>query len=149
MPKPPVRNPGDTILASEWNQGWNWVQEGHGSGTNVDMVDGLHVGDIVARGTNANGYYVRWSDGTQICTHRVTVAAGSAGATWVYPAAFVVEPKVVLGNVRYIFGGPYAFVMPDIPAGVTTACSIYVRTHSGGLVGSDVEVYVLALGKWK
>jgi len=43
MPKPPVRNPGDVIRASEWNQGWDWVQEGHGAGSNVDMLDGRHA----------------------------------------------------------------------------------------------------------
>ena len=43
MPKPPVKNPGDEILSSEWNQGWDWMQEGSGSTTNCDKVDGRHA----------------------------------------------------------------------------------------------------------
>lgn len=47
----------------------------------------------IERGSNANGEYVRFADGTQICYGGITTSA-SAGVTWTYPAAFFVTPKV-------------------------------------------------------
>lgn len=41
---------------------------------------------IVTRGSNANGEYVRFADGTQICW--ATVTGGAALRTWTFPAAF-------------------------------------------------------------
>jgi hypothetical protein len=60
---------------------------------------------IVERGSNANGDYVRFADGTQICTSPVisstvnitTATAGGFRGTqqlWTYPAAFSVTPNV-------------------------------------------------------
>ena len=44
------------------------------------------VGVVVSRGSNANGEYVRYHDGTQICW--ATVNGGAALRTWTFPAAF-------------------------------------------------------------
>ena len=44
------------------------------------------VGVVVSRGSNANGEYVRYHDGTQICW--AAVNGGAALRTWTFPAAF-------------------------------------------------------------
>ena len=54
----------------------------------VAQVGGIPTGQIVERGSNANGRYVRFADGTQICTFSTTHALGSALGTWTLPAAF-------------------------------------------------------------
>lgn len=70
----------------------------------VSQSAGAVTGAIVERGSNANGEYVRFADGTQICTHYVdmsgmamTVAAGSLFVSslqsWTFPAAFVATPR--------------------------------------------------------
>ena len=51
---------------------------------------------VIERGSNANGEYVKFADGTMICTFN----SGSLGSdkstlnTCVFPAAFVSKPKV-------------------------------------------------------
>lgn len=93
--------------------------------TDVDTVcvyDGVNfvVQREIERGSNTNGEYVRWADGTQTCTKTtsvntsVAVAAGAlfftgsavtGGAT---PALFAAPPQTVLtisGNVTAIVAG--------------------------------------------
>lgn len=62
---------------------------------------------IVESGTNSNGRYTRWADGTQICIYRDTVTRNCNEATAVtnlnmadtaggftFPAAFVADPEI-------------------------------------------------------
>lgn len=74
------------------------------------VSSGAAFGAIIQRGVNANGTFVRFADGTQICTHvinnysTITNAAGNIftsgeGATWSFPAAFAIAP-FVSGSAR-------------------------------------------------
>lgn len=40
----------------------------------VSQSGGVPTGAIIERGSNANGEYIRWADGTQICTKILTVS---------------------------------------------------------------------------
>ena len=45
---------------------------------------------LIETGSNANGKYTKFPDGTLICTH--TVNSSSSGfSAWVYPSAFLVD----------------------------------------------------------
>jgi hypothetical protein len=72
----------------------------------VSQAGGVPSGAVIEHGSNSNGSYVRFADGTQICRHRVN--AGSATAfgsgtfndpyrtaplSWTYPAAFTAKPE--------------------------------------------------------
>lgn len=97
---------------------------------------------IVERGSNANGEYVRFADGTQICTAYL-VFADSGDTTWTYPAAFGTTAVRVV--VQY----------EDANRGVGISCLITksatdvifcVLTSAGvrrGAIG-----YVVAIGRW-
>ena len=67
----------------------------------------LLLGVTAERGSNANGEYVKFPDGTQICTFSLT-SSTSGTVTWTYPEPFVNTPKVSLdvitGNVRIATG---------------------------------------------
>jgi hypothetical protein len=93
--------------------GWTpWVEtlhQGNVIGT-VSQVAGVPTGKLVERGSNANGEFMKFADGTQICTAtRPAVdaleASNAANAvfrhtallTWTFPAAFAAAP-VVSGN---------------------------------------------------
>lgn len=65
----------------------------------VSQSSGVPTGAIIERGSNANGEYVRYADGTQICTYRdatgldLNTASGSiyrstSDGTWTFPIAF-------------------------------------------------------------
>jgi len=72
----------------------------------VSETAGVPTGGVIERGSNANGEYVRFADGTQICTmaRQVTanfnIAAGAiyrtitAQVTGTYPAAFAIGTDV-------------------------------------------------------
>jgi len=73
----------------------------------VSQSSGVPTGAIIERGSNANGDYVRYADGTQICTHALpggtAVSASYAiqgitiyrqRAMWTFPAAFIATPVV-------------------------------------------------------
>lgn len=72
---------------------------GYGPGNLLGAVaqsGGTPTGAVIERGTNANGSYTRWADGTQICVRRdFQIAASSAvicNANWTYPASFAEAP---------------------------------------------------------
>lgn len=46
----------------------------------VSQTSGVPTGAVIERGSNANGVYVRFADGTQICQKFVTVSSISIGA---------------------------------------------------------------------
>lgn len=68
----------------------------------VSQSGGVPTGAIIERGSNANGEYVRWADGTQICTNssfaisdRTTVNGSlfkTADFIWTFPANFITSP---------------------------------------------------------
>ena len=75
----------------------------------VGQTDGTPTGAVIERGSNANGEYVRFADGTQICTHELTLGApnvahgnnytDASATTWVYPATFANGASVSGHNV--------------------------------------------------
>lgn len=73
----------------------------------VAQVGGIPTGQVVERGSNANGEYVRFADGTQIC-HQANISMGntvfgtilyySNEVTWTFPASFLDRPRTVFGS---------------------------------------------------
>lgn len=71
----------------------------------VTQSGGVPTGAVIEQGSNANGNFVRFADGTQICWRRVQAAATITGAhDWgfrsggtavTYPAAFAAPPRIV------------------------------------------------------
>ncbi|GAB5433127.1 MAG: hypothetical protein EpisKO_24970 [Epibacterium sp.] len=63
----------------------------------VAQSSGIPTGALIERGSNANGHYARFADGTQICHDRRSVSYATAQAmtaTWIYPAPFSANPQV-------------------------------------------------------
>lgn len=64
----------------------------------VSQAGGVPTGAIIERGSNANGEFIRYADGTQICWN-ISMQVNYSGAVamhseWVYPAAFATRPAV-------------------------------------------------------
>ena len=68
----------------------------------VSQSGGVPTGAIIERGSNANGEYVKFADGTMICvsTNRSLVFenASNMRTTWTYPASFA-SISFVTGNL--------------------------------------------------
>lgn len=120
----------------------------------VSQAGGVPTGAIIERGSNANGEYVRFADGTQICTHRATnnvaistAALGgfrSGGQGWTYPAAFAVAPKCVsnVAELTALAGITY----PAIATPLTSATYFFVAVTSQGAIDRIVDL--VAIGRW-
>lgn len=73
----------------------------------VSQSGGTPTGGLIERGSNANGEYVKFADGTLICTSSnlafdaPSTAVGSVFATtnfvWTFPAAYIAAPVVAPG----------------------------------------------------
>ena len=96
---------------------------------------------VVAYGSNGNGSYVRYADGTQICWH--VGLAGPSPQTWFFPAAFAENPSV------------FVFSLDWPPAVFSTGG--FDNTHhlirKWDLDGSEYSglywgIYVMAIGRW-
>ncbi len=90
-------------LGGVW-QGWALIFNQSTVLGTVSTVAGQPTGAVIERGSNANGEFVRFADGTQVCTRTglsvaaVSTALGamfrSADMVWTFPAAFAVAPVV-------------------------------------------------------
>jgi len=134
--------------ASGWSAWTRFVTQRNLLGT-VSQSAGVPTGAVIERGTNANGEYVRFADGTQICTHALTFpdvnTANGAGfssgnLTWTFPAAFAAIPPVSGGSG----------VSPNDWVGVqaSSTTSAIVAIHRWTSVTGSRSVRLMAVGRW-
>lgn len=113
---------------------------------------------IVESGSNANGSYIKWSDGTMICTKRVSLSDIPLTATWgvLYDSG---STNIDLGNYAQSFVGEN----PILSLQVASANGCWVEgiydnslSHIAKIVlcsGTSKTVSILldiiAIGRWK
>lgn len=122
----------------------------------VGQSGGVPTGAVIERGSNANGQYVRWADGTQKCWGGATsdditdVAAGAlfranAARTFTFPASFVSVPALS-GNVDKSNGG-MGSNWATVTTGYPTATQVSLI-----MLGNTVTAYGRlsydAVGRW-
>ena len=109
---------------------------------------------ILESGSNANGNWIKYEDGTLICYHSVvmttetTTTEGSvfrtAGTHWTYPLAFISPPEFTGGLIYSVycwFGGGN---------GTNTTTTAFYAVYRGSAgTGFFPEVSLQAIGKWK
>jgi hypothetical protein len=61
----------------------------------VSESGGVPTGAIIESGSNANGEYTKYADGTLVCTHAQATSA-SAAVLWTFPTAFS-SADVIIG----------------------------------------------------
>lgn len=106
----------------------------------VSQAGGVPTGAVIERGSNANGDYLRFADGSQICWRVLTGSTGAA-SSWTFPAAFVAAPIVAGAAVATV----QSAVCLDAAPG-TTACTLSAR-GAGDARRADV-MHVTARGRW-
>lgn len=118
----------------------------------VSQSSGVPTGAIIERGSNANGSYVRYADGTQICTALVTLVyltTAVAAATWTFPAAFSANPFVA-GAVDSTT--PQSSLRSGICVNPPSTSSVLLRLGSGsGAAWATTDTapfYAIAIGTW-
>ena len=128
----------------------------------TEMSDVVASGVIVDSGSNANGEWVKYGNGTMICWHEVnlTHASGnSLNTVWVFPQPFLsgTEPDVQLTLISHLLRGSIA------SGRILAFHSLFIRNVSNVSVqpqaqasseyswteGDNLYVKCRALGRWK
>jgi hypothetical protein len=119
----------------------------------VSQASGVPTGAVIETGTNANGTYTKYADGTMICTGASagtvttstvngTVYYGTVGIP-VFPATFSTAPKVSYSSERN--ANFFSWVAQNTGATTTAPASVYVCS----LVSTAVAgVSYIAIGRW-
>ncbi|WP_437405021.1 pyocin knob domain-containing protein [Sinorhizobium meliloti] len=121
----------------------------------VSQSGGVPFGAIMERGANANGEYVRFADGTQLCWfNNITFikAAGLVEVTWTYPISFASTAYAWMNaNFRTADGGAgrTAYAMAAItPSAVSVNAIISQIDGTTAQTGTWSGNRILAIGRW-
>lgn len=121
----------------------------------VSQSAGVPTGAIIETGSNANGNYVKYADGTMICSRRHLRAPGViAGGAFVslgaytFPAAFSAAPVVT----SMYDGGWSVYIMASVQgvsaAGLGGAYFTNVGTADRDTTGTNPTFHFIAIGRW-
>lgn len=121
----------------------------------VSQAGGSPTGSIFERGSNANGEYVKFADGTMICAglkdlgSQTFVAIGGIFYTGAFspisfPAAFVGIPKTSIGILS---SSGLAWASQGSSFATTTATPAFYVMNPSGSTNSLTAVYT-AIGRW-
>ena len=121
----------------------------------VSEVDGVPTGAIIESGSNANGDYIKFANGTMMCsyTDQIGTSVNTTTSSWgpsistyyanviyTYPASFFSAPNVAIASI-------------DSGSGVCSACLGAMPTTTSGhieLIGSCAlaKISYIAIGRW-
>lgn len=134
---------------------------------NWDKVDG-HLAEsalkhITESGSNSNGRYIKFDDGTMICTHsieigsRIAYGLGTSNdpyrtdtATWTFPAAFDTTP-IISGTGMVASSSAIARANTFGFSGIstTTAVNLQLVMLANDSIDAICTIHVIAIGRWK
>src|SRR5690554_4848616 len=134
---------------------------------NWDKVDG-HLAEsalkhITESGSNSNGRYIKFDDGTMICTHsievgsRIAIGAGTPDnlyrtnlADWTFPATFD-TPPIISGagmvSSNSAMARANAFNFSEVRT--TMARELQLIMLSNNSTDAICTIHVTAIGRWK
>ncbi len=122
----------------------------------VSQVGGVPTGAVIESGTNANGTYVKFADGTMICWWKppfVNIGIPSLDASgphaWNYPAEFIDSFNLVV-SADYV-GVHATSLRACISSVLPTALEIYVfntDTTTTLITSNDDILMYSAIGRW-
>lgn len=119
----------------------------------VGVVSGVSTGSIIERGGNANGDYVKFADGTMICTYYragdipMSAGYGVSGLymgtfSWTFPASFLVAPQVTgSGSDPSRVGWVSAYNL-----GASSCSPVY---FTGSAAVNPCGIHMVAIGRWR
>jgi hypothetical protein len=118
----------------------------------VTQTGGVPTGAVIEQGSNANGNFVRFADGTQICWRRIAqnvpIANShdwgfrSSGLAITYPAAFVAQPRLAMTAVELTALGASAASITATGFNIVFLSAASVSTSAGR------SADYIAIGRW-
>jgi hypothetical protein len=114
----------------------------------VSQSAGVPTGAVIERGSNANGEYVRFADGTQICTQTKTVNGLAIGAltsfTFTSAASFVAVPKTVVS----VFADGFTLEITYGLESHTISGGNAFAKNNGPTGPRDLSAFWVSVGRW-
>ena len=138
------------ILEDYSNGAWRIVYSSNSILGTVSQSAGVPTGAIIEAGSNGNGEYTRYADGTQICTLvsgiiTVNAASGSVfqspNTVLTYPAVFSDAPTLGTNAVAPTVVNSWS----DAIARDSTTCTVIILA---GANTATAKCTVLAIGRW-
>lgn len=110
------------------------------------------VGGVIERGSNVNGEYVRFADGTQICTvarpSQSISANGSTTSTWTFPATFAAVPICVATSGQdFSLSLGRSYVLVDTST-LSTTSSTRLNVRNDESFEITIRALCTAIGRW-
>lgn len=111
----------------------------------------LSRGYVQESGSNANGSYIKFSDGTMIQSGTVSCNTSSYGLI-TFPSAFSSSNIIMTANNIYNQSGELGLILTT-QSDTTTVGVIYFRKYENGnlvtVTNTKVAANWIAIGKWK
>lgn len=124
----------------------------------VSQSGGVTTGAVMERGANASGEFVKFADGTLICTQVLTLAYVETWALkldWAFPEGFAAPPSLSiaidadsLAAGSAIGAGAISFAGFEGIASSGARAVIYAANGNSFASGDSCEVSVTAIGRW-
>lgn len=128
--------------ASGWTPWVEMFHQGRIVGT-VSQSGGVPTGAVIERGSNANGEYVRFADGLQICTALVSTS-DVADTVWTFPASF----STTGGLTPLISGAQSTTARTAGINALTTTTATFNLLVAATNARVATSVRVAAIGRW-
>jgi hypothetical protein len=116
----------------------------------VSESGGVPTGSIIERGSNANGEFIKYADGTMICTSAYSPSSSASGTVVTLPSAFINSSFQVTCTPGQISGGDFDAVA-NAEGKDENASSIRVkhsRIASNSVTASTIGGFYIAIGRW-
>lgn len=119
----------------------------------VSQSGGVPTGAILETGANANGIYIRFASGIQICFQQLELNYGDAtdmSANWTYPAAFSEFPIISFAETQFWNNVVRSYAMRTRLANRGSSGTTIVSGNptSSNVSGDKYYVHVAAHGRW-
>jgi hypothetical protein len=119
----------------------------------VSEAAGIPAGAVIERGSSANGDYVRFADGTQICTVKVAIDVSTSNAqNFSFPMSFAADPAVSLSHASDFPNTSLYLSNIRVARGVAGPDQHWrLALLTGGTVSGssdDDSLYLTATGRW-
>jgi hypothetical protein len=120
------------------------------------------INSVVESGSNTNGNWIKYDDGTMICWLKIVVTNQTIDSsykplgadftiyigsrTWTFPVAFVSSPVVTCSRFQWGSGGSWGVSLSDP---TTTTGQLRGYDSVSRATGTNCYIEATAIGKWK
>lgn len=120
----------------------------------VSQLAGVPTGSIIEYGSNANGSYLKFADGTMICAKIHSFPENSnnnAGTVINYPATFASVTTVLGSSATILSSSADSSIVVEAQANTSTSMKAKALQHSAATVSDptiEVSASLVAIGRW-